>query len=65
MLADPNVKAKLVLEHRIDSIEQFFNSVVKPREYETDLRTKAGLQAVVDQGKLAFYTKPKQIDSHL
>jgi DNA helicase HerA-like ATPase len=60
VLADPAVKAKLVLEHRIDSLEQFFNSVVKPREYESDLRTKAGLQAIIDQGKLSYYTKPKQ-----
>ncbi|MCW3995147.1 MAG: ATP-binding protein [Candidatus Bathyarchaeota archaeon] len=59
VLADPAVKSKLVLEHRIDSLEQFFNSVVKPREYETDERTKAGLQAVMDQGKLSYYTKPK------
>jgi DNA helicase HerA-like ATPase len=54
------VNAKLVLEHRIDGLEQFFNSVVKPREYETDERTKKGLQTIMDQGKLAFYTKPKQ-----
>jgi DNA helicase HerA-like ATPase len=61
ILADPNVNAKVVLEHRIEGGEQFFNSVVKPREYETDERTKAGLQAVMAQGKLGFYTKPKQI----
>jgi DNA helicase HerA-like ATPase len=61
VLADPNFNAKLVLEHRIDSLEQFFNSVVKPREYETDERIRAGLQAVINQGKLAYYTKPKQI----
>jgi len=60
ILADPNVNAKVVLEHRIYGVEQFFNSVVKPREYETDERTKAGLQAVMAQGKLGFYTKPKQ-----
>ncbi|MEM2968265.1 MAG: ATP-binding protein [Candidatus Bathyarchaeia archaeon] len=60
VLADPNVKAKVILEHRIDSLEQFFNSVVKPREYETDQRTKRGLQAIMDQGKLSYYTKPKQ-----
>jgi hypothetical protein len=60
LLADPAVKAKLVLEHRIDSLENLFNSVVKPREYESDLRTKAGLQAIMDQGKLTYYTKPKQ-----
>ncbi|MGB9914940.1 MAG: ATP-binding protein [Candidatus Bathyarchaeales archaeon] len=60
VLADPNIKAKVILEHRIDSLEQFFNSVVKPREYETDQRTKKGLQAIIDQGKLSYYTKPKQ-----
>jgi len=60
ILADPNVNAKLVLEHRIDGVEQFFNSVVKPREYETDERTKVGLRAIMTQGKIGFYTKPKQ-----
>ena len=61
VLADPNVNAKLVFERRIDGVEQFFNSVVKPREYETDERTKSGLRAIMAQGKLAYYTKPKQI----
>jgi DNA helicase HerA-like ATPase len=60
VLADPRVNAKLILEHRIDSLEQFFNSVVKPREYESDVRTKTGLQTIIDQGKLSYYTKPKQ-----
>ena len=60
LLADPKIKSKVILEHRIDSLEQFFNSVVKPREYETDERTKHGLQCVMDQGKLAYYTKPRQ-----
>jgi hypothetical protein len=60
VLADPKVPAKVILEHRIDSIQQFFNNVVKPREYETDERTKAGLQRIVNQGKLAYYTKPRQ-----
>jgi DNA helicase HerA-like ATPase len=61
MLADHNVNAKLVLERRIDGVEQLYNSVVKPREYETDERAKAGLRAVMAQGKLAYYIKPKQI----
>jgi DNA helicase HerA-like ATPase len=61
VLADPKVNAKLVLERRIDGLEQLYNSVVKPREYESDERTKAGLRAVMAQGKLAYYTKPRQI----
>jgi DNA helicase HerA-like ATPase len=60
VLSDPNIKSKLILEHRIDAVEQFFNSVVKPREYETDERTKAGLQAIMAQDKLAYYMKPKR-----
>jgi len=60
LLADPKIKSKVILENRINSLEQFFNSVVKPREYETDERTKHGLQCIMDQGKLAYYTKPRQ-----
>jgi DNA helicase HerA-like ATPase len=60
MLADPNVSSKVILEYKIDSLEQFFNSVVKPREFETDERTKAGLQCIIDRGRLAYYVKPRQ-----
>jgi DNA helicase HerA-like ATPase len=60
VLADPAFPSKIILEHRIDSLEQFFNSVVKPREYEDDQRTKTGLRRIMDQGKVAYYTKPKQ-----
>ena len=60
LLADPAFPSKIVLEHRVDSVEQFFNSMVKPREYEEDERIKAGLQRVMEQGKVAYYTKPKQ-----
>ena len=60
LLADPLFPSKIVLEHRVNSADQFFNSVVKPREYEEDERIKAGLQRVLDQGKVMYYTKPKQ-----
>ncbi len=60
LLADPLFPSKIVLEHRVNSADQFFNSVVKPREYEEDERIKAGLQRVIDQGKVMYYTKPKQ-----
>jgi len=60
LLADPNIAAKVVLERKIDSIDKFFDSVVKPREYEIDERTKSGLQSIIDQDKLAYYKKPRQ-----
>lgn len=60
VLADPNLSSKLILEHRIDSMEQLYNSIVKPREYEADERTKMGLEKIMTQGKVSYYTKPKQ-----
>lgn len=60
ILGDPVFPSKIVLEHRVDSVEQFFNSVVKPREYEADERIKEGLQKAMKHGKLAYYAKPKQ-----
>lgn len=60
LLADPNISAKVILERRIDSLQQFFNSVVKPREYETDERTKRGLLCIMEQDKLAYYSKPRR-----
>jgi DNA helicase HerA-like ATPase len=60
ILADPAIPAKVILEHKINSLDQFFNSVVKPREYEADVRIKAGLQLIMEQGKVAYYTRPKQ-----
>jgi DNA helicase HerA-like ATPase len=60
ILADPTMSAKVILEHKINSLEQFFNSVVKPREYEADERIKAGLQLIMEQSKVAYYTMPKQ-----
>lgn len=60
ILSDPTIPSKIILEHKIESLEQFFNSVVKPREYEIDQRIKTGLQKIFNQGKLSYYTKPKQ-----
>lgn len=60
LFADPAFSSKIVLEHQVDSVEQLLNSIVKPKEYEEDKRIKKKLQLVMDQGKLAHYTKPKQ-----
>ncbi len=60
LLADPTLSSKIVLEHRLDSVKKLFNSVVKPRDYEEDERVEKGLRRVIEQGKLTYYTKPKQ-----
>ncbi len=59
VLADSAIPAKVITESRIESVEQFGNSVVKPREYEADARIVSGLKEIMDQGKVSYYTKPK------
>lgn len=60
LLADPDFPAKVIMENKIESLEDFFNSVVKPREYETDERIKVGLRCIMEQDKLAYYKRPRQ-----
>jgi DNA helicase HerA-like ATPase len=59
LLADPAIPARVITESRIESVEQFYNSVVKPREYEADPRILNGLREILSQGKVSYYTKPK------
>jgi len=59
VLADPNVNSKIVLEHRVGSVEQFYNSIVKPREYEADPRVLSGLRKIMDLNRVSYYTKPR------
>jgi len=59
VLADPAMPSRVVLENRIETADQFYNSVVKPREYEADERVLAGLEEIIEQGRISYYTKPK------
>jgi len=59
VLADPTIPARVITESRIESIDQFYNSVVKPREYEIDERIVNELLEILSQGKVSYYTKPK------
>jgi len=59
VLADPKVPARVILESRAESLEQFCNSVVKPKEYEHDPRILDGFKQIMNQGKLSYYAKPK------
>jgi DNA helicase HerA-like ATPase len=60
MFTDPEISSKIILETKTESLDQLTNSVVKPREYETDTRIAASFKQILDQGKVNYYTKPKQ-----
>jgi hypothetical protein len=59
VIADRNMPSLVILERRIEDIGQFFNSVVKPREYEADERILDGFKEILAQGKVSYYTKPR------
>ena len=59
LFADPAIQSRIILESPITSADQFYISVVKPREYEDDDRVKAGLAKVYDRGIITHFIKPQ------
>jgi hypothetical protein len=59
VLSDPNISSRVILENRVETVDEFFNSVVKPKEYEADKRITDGLRKIIEQNKTAYYTRPK------
>jgi uncharacterized protein len=59
LFADPKIQSRIILESPIKSTDQFYISVVKPREYEDDVRVKAGLAKVYDREMTTHFIKPQ------
>ena len=59
LLADPTIPSKVVLESPIKSPDQFYVSVVKPKDFEDDVRVKQGLSKIFDRGIVTHYIKPQ------
>jgi DNA helicase HerA-like ATPase len=60
IFANPEISSKVILETKTESLKQLANSAVKPREYETDTRMEKSFKQILNQGKVSYYTKPKQ-----
>ena len=59
IFANTNISSKVVLESPIKSADQFYISVVKPKEYEDDDRVKDGLSKIYDMGIVTHFIKPE------
>jgi len=59
VLADPQISSKVVLENEVETVDEFFNSVVKPQEYEADTRIIDGFKKIVEQRRISYFTRPK------
>ena len=61
ILTDPSIPSKVILENRVESAEQLFNTTVKPRRYEDDRRALRGYELLLEEGRVGFYTKPRYV----
>ncbi len=59
VLADPMIPSKVILENKVETADEFLNSVVKPKDFEADKRTADGFKTIIQQKKLVYYTRPK------
>jgi hypothetical protein len=61
LFADPLIESKIILESPANNAEQFYISVVKPREFEEDERAKKGLLKVFEKGITTYFVKPSSV----
>jgi len=59
LFADETLPSKILLENPVTSSEQFYASVVKPRDYENDDRVRKVFARIFSQRKIGYYLKPE------
>jgi DNA helicase HerA-like ATPase len=59
LFADEKISSKIILENPVTNAEQFYASVVKPREYEDDDRARKVFARIFGQKKITYYLKPE------
>jgi len=61
LFADASIESKIILESLVNNFDQFYVSVVKPREFEEDERAKKGLARVFERGITTHFVKPSSV----
>jgi uncharacterized protein len=59
LFADDKIPSKIILENPVTNAEQFYASIVKPREYEDDDRARKVFARIFGQKKITYYLKPE------
>ncbi len=59
LFADDKIPSKIILENPVTNAEQFYASVVKPREYEDDDRVRKVFARIFGLKKITYYLKPE------
>ena len=59
VFADPSIQSKIIMESPVKNIDEFYVSVVKPRQFEEDQKVKLGLSKILDKDIVTYYVKPE------
>lgn len=54
IFADPSIPSKIVFENQVNDVTEFYNSVVKPKEYEEDPRVVKVMTQIFALDKVSF-----------
>ncbi len=60
IFADPSIPSKIILENEVRDTSELYNSVVKPKEYEDDLRVVEGLRKVLSLGRVSYMRRTRE-----
>ncbi len=60
IFADPSIPSKIILENEVRDTSELYNSVVKPKEYEDDLRVVEGLRKVLSLGRVSYMRRARE-----
>ena len=53
VIADPSIQSTIILENEVKDVQEFYNAVVKPKEYEDDSRVMTGMAKLTRRAELA------------
>ncbi len=59
IFADPGIPSKIVLENKTRDPEEFYNSVVKPREHEADRRVIQGMSQIFSLNRVSHLKRTR------
>jgi len=63
VFGDEELNSEIILENRVTNVEEFNNSIVKPKRYEDDPRVEKGLSRIFERGNISFL-RSAEIPAH-
>lgn len=60
LFADPRIPSKIILEHKAETAEKLYNSIVKPKLFEDDPRVVKGMEKIYAQDRVTHFVRQVQ-----